>query len=126
LLAALPQSDCNLFLEDTIFYRVIRVCRKPYLDKTQDKLIQSLSIILPQGSRILFENISIKSGGVYALGKTILISSNCFIISKSKLCYLNVETKEFATITFGFGSKELDYKFYFLLGKYYLVHTKNQ
>ena len=130
LLAALPQNPiATFFLEEKYYFLSSnKSLQETYLDKTQDKYdtVNHINPATYKGSRILFENISIKSGGVYALGKNDSDQFELFYYfeKESKLCYLNVETKEFATITFGFGSKELDYKFYFLLGKYYLVHIK--
>ncbi|MBY0486437.1 MAG: hypothetical protein K2P85_04520 [Flavobacteriaceae bacterium] len=131
LLAALPQNPiATFFLEDRYYFLTSnKSLQETYLDKTQDKYnsIDHINHATYKGSRILFENISIKSGGVYALGTNDYDHFELFYYfeKERKLCYLNLETKEFATVAFGFGSKEMLHKLYFLQGKYYLVNSKS-
>lgn len=131
LLAALPQNPIAIFFLENRYYFLAsnKSLQETYLDQSQDKhnAINYINHATYKGSRFLYENISIKSGGVYALGINDADEFELFYYfeKESKLCYLNLDTKEFATIAFGYKSIELSYKFYFLLGNYYLIDTKS-
>jgi hypothetical protein len=79
-----------------------------------------------RGCVILFENISIKSGGVYALGKNSVDEFEMIYYYEdvSRLCYLNINTKAFAAVDFGSKDKQKNCLLYYIDNNYILKNTK--
>ena len=108
LLYALPHNPIATFYLDDYYY---------FLTSNKSLAVSQLDLTLNashfssnsyihhecyKGTSILFENISIKGGGVYGLGKNRdgdLVLCYYFI-NQSELCYLNLNTKAFAKTTF--------------------------
>ena len=108
LLYALPHNPIATFYLDDHYYFL--TSNKSLMVSQWDLSLQpshysSNSYIHPEcykGTTVLFENISIKGGGVYGLGKNAegdLVLCYYFI-NQSELCYLNLNTKAFAKTTF--------------------------
>lgn len=112
----LPQNNIAKFYLDEKYYFLTssKSLIVTTVDLSKTPLNYSGSTIPYQsykGTTVLFEGISIKSGGIYALGKNEVghFILYYFYANESKFCYLNLNTKEFAKTNF--GTKNVNYKF---------------
>jgi hypothetical protein len=134
MFSSLPQNQIATFYLDDKYYFLSsnKSLQVTYLDLSKNNNNNNnyaSSYTPPQcfkGCKTLFENISIKSGGVYALGKN---SEDEFEIifyfeNELKLCYLNINTKAFATVDFGFKDKQKGCLLYYIDNNYILKNNK--
>lgn len=128
ILYALPQNPIATFYLNEKYYILAsnKSLHETYI--TSDNHQEYIEYSSYKGAVILFENISIKSGGVYLLDKNRLDQFELFYYfeKEEKLCYLNLETKDFASIDFTNSSSNKIEKFYEINGKYYLSDNKKE
>lgn len=131
ILFSLPQNPIAVFyLQDKYYFLSSnKSLQESYLDRNNNYPLSSYNHYdCYKGCITLFENISIKSGGNYALG----INSEgefelvYFYEDESKLCYLNINTKAFATINFTVNNlKKNNCRIFFIDEKYILKNVEN-
>lgn len=130
---ALPQNPIATFYLDDYYYFLTsnKSLVVSQVDLTKKTTNHPTTYIHPEcykGTTILFENISIKAGGVYGLGKNSdgdLILYYYFI-NQSQLCYLNLNTKAFAKTTFKSAYANHHYRIFNDSHQFYLINTNSK
>lgn len=133
ILFSIPQNPIAIFyLQDKYYFLATnKSLQESYLDKNNKNYNYSSTYNHSdcyKGSKTLFENISIKSGGNYALGRN---SDGEFELvyyyeNESKFCYLNINTKVFATINFSINNlKKNNCRIFYIDDKYIFKNLEN-
>lgn len=134
ILFSLPQNPIAVFyLQDKYYFLASnKSLQESYVDKSNIKYNYSSGYIHHEcykGSTTLFENISIKSGGVYALGTNGdgEFELVYYFQNEAKLCYLNINTKAFSSSYFSVNNlKKNNCKLYYISGKFILKNAENK
>lgn len=129
----LPQNPIATFYLDDWYYfltsnKSLMVAK---LDAKEKVSHYNTTYIHPEnykGATILFENISIKGGGIYGLGKNndgdlVLYY---YFINQSQICYLNLNTKVFAKTNFRSAFANHQYRIFNDNDLFYLININSK